>query len=191
MRKHQQRNKRTTEFLPDACPDCGSTKLHSKDEKVQFPYGPDGPDQVILSAVVPVQLCRDCGFASTGTEAEQRRHVAVCQHLGLLCPDEIVKIRNELNMTQEELTEVAGFGRASLIRWENGQLFQNKANDQLIYLLKFQENLKRLKQRSASGQIDGDTVIPIFRFLPPVKSSHMADPPFQLRSEARNQDVAA
>lgn len=191
MPKHLQRNKRTTELLPDACPDCGSTKLYSKEEKVQFPYGPDGPDQVILSAIVPVQHCRDCGFASTGTEAEQRRHVAVCQHLGLLSPDEIVKIRNELNMTQEELAEVAGFGRASLIRWENGQLYQNKANDQLIYLLKFQENLKRLKQRSASGQIDGDTVIKIFRFLPPVKSSHMADRPFQLRPEARNQDVAA
>ena len=70
-----------TEFLPNTCPVCTSTKLYSKNEEVQFPYGPDGSNQVVLSAVVPVQYCQDCGFTSTGTEAEEIRNAAVSQHL--------------------------------------------------------------------------------------------------------------
>ena len=52
-------------------------------------------------------------------------------------------------MTRLGFAELTKFGEATLGRWERGALIQNAANDQFLYLLRFAENVDRLRTRNA------------------------------------------
>lgn len=132
------------------CPDCGSTNLTTRFAPDRFTYGV-GPDAVQLQVDVPFHRCGDCGFEYTDAEAEDLRHEAVCRHLGVLVPSEIRDLRNSYHLTRAEFAEATRIGAASLARWETGQLIQNPANDNFLYLLKFRENWERLKARFSVG----------------------------------------
>ena len=56
-------------------------------------------------------------------------------------------------MTRAAFAEMTRLGEASLARWEKGLLIQNPANDQLLYLLRFPENVERLRARPAAGDV--------------------------------------
>jgi DNA-binding transcriptional regulator YiaG len=125
------------------CPACGSTSVTERWQTESFPYG-DGDMPAVLDATVPVSHCRSCQFEFTDERAEHIRHAAVCRHLELLSPDEVLAIRERYQMSQQEFAAMCRIGRASLARCEAGSLFQNASNDSLLFLLSFPENVERL-----------------------------------------------
>ncbi len=129
-----------------ACPDCCSENVSPETSAHKFEYGL-GDQRAVLSATFPVFHCNSCSFEFTDGRAEKARHDAVCRHLGVLTPSEIVGIREERDLTRAEFAELGGFGLASLQRWESGSLIQNAANDRLIYLLQFTANKQRLNRK--------------------------------------------
>lgn len=62
------------------CDICEAIAITVRDHEEKFVYG-SGIDQVLLSAVVPVSECGNCGEMYTGQKAEELRHEAVCKHL--------------------------------------------------------------------------------------------------------------
>ena len=143
---------------PTSCPDCGSTSLHTELITQKFLYGKEG-EAVELSAQVPVHVCEGCGFQFTDFEAESARDRAVRQHLGVRhTPEDITALREALGLKQQELADLSGIGAASLSRWENGALIQSVAYDRYLYLLTFQENLRRLKILVSENATAGETV---------------------------------
>ena len=95
------------------------------------------------------------GFQFTAYVAEQLRHEAVCHHLGLMTPNEVKNLRQKYTYSQSEFSRVTRIGEASLSRWETGQLTQNAAYDQLLYLLTFSDNLERLRERAQQRETRG------------------------------------
>jgi|GEM_PF-5065571 len=133
----------------ELCPDCGSAKVVESMKEQSFPYGADG-NQVTLKASVPVFSCDDCGYEYFGEKGEEARHEAVCRYLGVQTPEEIRKTREAAGLSRTELCELAGFGSASLQRWETGAIIPNGSSDRLIFLLRFADNVERLKRRLAA-----------------------------------------
>lgn len=125
------------------CPSCGHRQVSVQEVEEEFEYGL-GSEQISVSALVPVMTCCHCGFSFTDETGEVRRHDAICAKLGVLKPLEIRFMRECNGMSQADLAALSGIGKASLSRWERGALIQNEANDSLLRLLAFPENLKRL-----------------------------------------------
>jgi DNA-binding transcriptional regulator YiaG len=134
------------------CASCGASAVGTEMVVEEFAYG-TGEDPVQLKATVPLRTCRDCGFQFTDHHAEVARHEAVCRHLGVMTPREVVAIRTRLGMTRAAFADLTRLGEASLARWEKGLLIQNAANDQLLYLLRFPENVKRLRSRPTAENV--------------------------------------
>lgn len=128
------------------CPVCESADVKFTFEAQDFLYGV-GEDEVELTADVHVGTCTECGFQFTGETAESARHEAVCRHHEVMTPNEIRTCRESYGLSRTAFTALTRLGSASLARWETGQLIQNAANDSLLFLMKFPENLARLKHR--------------------------------------------
>jgi putative zinc finger/helix-turn-helix YgiT family protein len=133
------------------CPNCGSSKVETRKITDRFQYG-SGAKAVSLEALIPFRRCADCGFEFTDSEAEDIRHEAICRHLGVMTPAEIVALRNKYRLTRAQFAEKTRIGEASLARWETGELIQNPANDGYMYLLSFPDNFKRLEKRYQAQQ---------------------------------------
>jgi putative zinc finger/helix-turn-helix YgiT family protein len=131
------------------CPSCGSRDVRTSVEIERFPYG-EGRDAVELDIEVPVRTCLSCGFQFTDAAADDAREFAIRRHLRLLTPAEIMDIRRACAASRKDFAAVTRIGDASLARWENGQLVQSGALDQLLYLLCFAENFERLRSRGAA-----------------------------------------
>ncbi len=61
----------------------------------------------------------------------------------LLQPEEIKELRTSIGLTQKELTQLLGWGGATLSRYENGAL-QDDAHNTTLHLLKDPQNILRL-----------------------------------------------
>jgi putative zinc finger/helix-turn-helix YgiT family protein len=143
------------EDASSSCPSCGHEAIETTQIDHRFPYG-EGDQAVELSAMVPLRRCRDCGLEFLDSVAEDRQHEAVCRHLGVMTPVEIREIRQKAgSLSRGEFAKISRLGEATLGRWERGELIQNAANDQLLYLLTFPENLSRLRQRPQRKQLPG------------------------------------
>jgi putative zinc finger/helix-turn-helix YgiT family protein len=129
----------------NVCPNCGSMDVATTWIDDNFPYGA-GSNQVQLTARVPLRSCSKCEFEYFDDEAENARHEAVCRHLGVQTPAEIQALRRKYGLSRAEFARLTGLGEATLARWESGALIQNTANDRFLYLLRWEENLKRLRE---------------------------------------------
>lgn len=132
-----------TESHKLVCASCGSEHVVTEKVYQTFPYG-EGESRVMLSAVVPVHVCQECKEEFTDSEAARIRHEAVCRHLRVMTPREIVELRESLGYTQQQLADLTGIGIASIARWENGYNIQNSAHDKFLRLLKHEDNRRRL-----------------------------------------------
>jgi putative zinc finger/helix-turn-helix YgiT family protein len=140
-------DRRATTLEQMECPQCGQSTVETRMERDTFRYG-TGDSAVDLHALIPIHSCRSCGFAYTDAAAEDARQEAVCDHLGILNPRQVVGIRKLYGFTRAEFAALTRFGEASLARWESGSITQNPGNDQLLYLLQFRENMERLQERA-------------------------------------------
>ena len=116
------------------CPVCGGNHVNTYDHQDSFEYG-SGDSTVTLQVELPVRKCEACDFEFLDQEGERLKHEAVCRHLGVLNSSEIRGIRSKYGMTRSSFAEVTGLGEATLNRWENGVVIQNRANDRYLRLL--------------------------------------------------------
>jgi DNA-binding transcriptional regulator YiaG len=153
---------RAQRSVSEECPNCGSTNVTTRRSIDRFVYG-SGSDAVELKANVPFRRCSDCTFEYTDSEAEDIRHEAVCRHLGVMAPAEVLDLRDSYDLTRAEFAEATRIGEASLARWETGQVIQNPANDNFLYLLRFRENWERLKARFKAMPAEKTNVVEMSR----------------------------
>jgi putative zinc finger/helix-turn-helix YgiT family protein len=132
------------------CPACGSKSLTTKSETDNFTFRSGGVEYPV-SAVYPVHECSECGESFLSEAAETARHAATCAAMNRLSPEEIATLRSQLGLSRKGLAELAGFGEASLARWESGELIQSESNDNLLRLLTRAENVRFLKDRRTGG----------------------------------------
>lgn len=128
------------------CIACGGRSTRELWVSENFIYG-SGKDEVNLTVNIPELHCDDCGMAYTDDRAEVARHNAACKHLKINTPEEIISIREQAGLNQKDFAEISRIGRASLSRWETGDVFQNGSIDNLIFLLQYPENIQRLQAR--------------------------------------------
>ena len=128
----------------------------------------------ILTVEIPVRICASCGFEFLEHEAEVLKHEAVCAHLGVLSPKEIRGIRAMHGMSRADFSKMTGLGEATLNRWENAILIQNKANDRYLRLLALPDNMHRLERLDSSAAR---------RFAPPETGGFHVEPSEDLRRE--------
>jgi transcriptional regulator with XRE-family HTH domain len=70
-----------------------------------------------------------------------------------MTPAEIRAIRREAGaLSRAQFARITRLGEATIGRWERGELIQNRANDQLLYLLTFPENVTRLRNRERKDE---------------------------------------
>ncbi len=154
-----------SEFHRLTCPSCESNNLSVKTVSEEFQYG-SNDIAVTLTALIHVHHCSSCDLSFTTEEASETRHEAVCRYLGVLTPAEIRGIRNQNYLSQSGFSELTKIGKASLARWETGAIIQNQANDNLLYLLSFPNNISRLKERACLRNTCSDQSTPnIMPFL--------------------------
>ena len=109
---------------------------------------------------VEMYECADCGerfFTPEQARAlslaikEQARNIA-----GLLSPEEIVAIRQKLELTQNDLEALFGLGSKVVTRWETGRVLQSRAADVALRLLAFDpRNLKKLREDRSQTEMVG------------------------------------
>lgn len=143
------------------CPDCGSGQVETRMAVDRFTYGV-GPRAVDLEAEIPFRRCLDCQFEYTDSAAEDLRHEAICRHLGVMTPNDIVNVRRLSTQSRAEFSVLTKFGEASLLRWESGELIQNRANDNYLYLLQFPENVRRLRVRNEKREAVHESSVKAF-----------------------------
>jgi DNA-binding transcriptional regulator YiaG len=145
--EHPSRLDAAVQNLHLACPSCGRDAVRTDEIAHTFPYG-DGDQVVELSVTVPLRKCLSCGFEFLDSVAEELQHEAVCRYLGVMTPTEVHAVRQKAGgMSQVAFARLTRLGEATIGRWERGELIQNAANDQLLYLLTFPENVVRLRER--------------------------------------------
>jgi hypothetical protein len=71
----------------------------------------------------------------------------------VLTPAEIAKVRESTGLSRAEFCELTRIGIASLQRWETGSLIQNAANDELLFLMSFSENVNHLRERDRDSAL--------------------------------------
>ncbi len=141
------------ELRVQPCPECESTSIETRIQSENFLYGVE-PESVQLTATVPVNKCRNCGFEWLDHLAEVAKHEAVCRHLGLLTPTEITAIREKHGLSKIKLAGLTRIGIATISRWERGILLQSPGYDNFLRLLSHSDNIVRLRGTSHNPRAD-------------------------------------
>ena len=169
------------------CPQCGTAGgIRTLAHRHTFTYGSD-QSGVELTVDVPLRRCTSCDFQYLDQEAERLKHEAVCQHLGVLSPGEIRRIRESYQMTRTRFAEVTGLGEASLNRWENGLTIQTQGNDRYIRLVALPGTMKHLKDLADGGPLPRPVSTPgtnRFRTLEATEDMRRDQAHFRLRPAA-------
>jgi HTH-type transcriptional regulator/antitoxin MqsA len=129
----------------DSCPLCGGGQLCEKVIEECFSYKG-------LSLKVPeyhLLECPACGEAIVEKESARRAEKMLKDFGrridGLLTAVDIKRIRRKLHLTQEQMATVLGGGLKGFARYENGQVIQSRAMDNLLRILdQFPESLDAL-----------------------------------------------
>lgn len=135
----------------ELCAACEEAEAKLDFKQHRFHLGSEA-DGVVLSAVVPVWSCAECGEEYLAPEAEEMIHDVICAHLGRLNPAEIKAMRVKFAMRQEEFAALTGYGIASVKRWESGNQIQSESVDKHLRLLRALgaiEATKRIAPRPA------------------------------------------
>ncbi len=131
------------------CAVCGSKNVEVQWEEISFEHG-TGKRATTLHANIPVHRCLECDFEFTSSLADRICHEEVCRHLKVpppMRPEELLQLRKELGLTQEQLAEVTGIGVASINSWEKGSFPQSPAMDGYLFLVGLEGNLQALSSR--------------------------------------------
>jgi len=126
----------------DSCPLCGGGRLCEKVIEESFNY----KRHALTVSDYRVLECPACGEAVVVKESARRAEKMLRdfgrQVDGLLTAADIKRIRRKLHLTQEQMATVLGGGLKGFARYENGQVVQSRAMDNLLRILdRFPESL--------------------------------------------------
>ncbi len=142
------------------CDVCGAISVQTELIRDPFIYG-SGANAVELTADVRVHTCSTCGDSFTDNEADVAYDEAVCRHLGILTPAEIRAMREGYGLTRAELSHLTGFGKATLGRWERGEVNQNRSADRYLRLLQDPVVMRRLQALAEPADSPGSSRTPV------------------------------
>ena len=125
------------------CPQCGNSMTTTWQQHC-FRYGDEGSGPE-LTVEIPVRHCEVCGESFLDWETEEIEQRAVCEHLGVLTPEEVRQIREDYGMSRSAFSKLTGIGEASLSRWEKGSHIQNRANDRYLRLIRIPKIVDELR----------------------------------------------
>ena len=137
------------------CAQCGAAAVDTIVHGQTFRYG-KGESAADLTVELPVRRCSACGFEFLDRESERIKLEAICEHLGVLSPSGIRRIRERYGMTQAKFAEVTGLGTATLARWENGSMNHTRAYDRYVRLLGSPEVMRRLRRLAEPSTASDD-----------------------------------
>ena len=81
--------------------------------------------------------CREIYFGPGEADDVSRRAAEIARtDSGLLTPQEIRDIRDQHDLTQQQLEQLLNVGPKTVVRWEKGTVVQNAATDTLLRLLR-------------------------------------------------------
>jgi putative zinc finger/helix-turn-helix YgiT family protein len=170
------RDQATSEVRP--CLECrkGRKRRECLDYDHRFTY--EGRSYSVRISQLPVIRCNNCEAVSFDQQALQIIDDAECHRLHLLRPAEIVERREQIALTQRQLAKLLGVGLATLVRWEKGHFRQSRSLDNLLRLVLFHEDCRRILSKE---QEDAERLgqQPYCGHLPvdPAKSEGPLDPP--------------
>jgi HTH-type transcriptional regulator/antitoxin MqsA len=117
-----------------ACPFCRAHTVQPVREPVEIALG-----QRHATVVAERMRCSSCAqvFSTTAQMDEAQRAAAdrIRADEGLLTGTEIRTIRESLALTQHDFEQLLGIGPKTVVRWERGTVFQNRATDLLVRLV--------------------------------------------------------
>ena len=88
--------------------------------------------------------CEEEYYAPGQMDATLRRASdAIRREEGLLTPHQIREIRQGLGLTQDAFEKLLGVGPKTVVRWEKGTVFQNRATDSLLRVVRAQPESAR------------------------------------------------
>ena len=161
------------------CDVCGAIGVETELMRDPFIYG-SGVNAVELTANVRVHTCSACGDSYTDDEADIAYDEAVCRHLGILTPAEIRAMRERYGLTRAEFAHLTGFGKATLGRWERGEVTQNRSADRYLRLLldpKVMRRLQTLEEPTSSSGLRTPVQppVPVFDSLQVSSQNHFRE----------------
>ena len=113
------------------CAECGGN-IARRLATVAVPVGARGAIDVSRR----LQRCETCGeiyYAAGEADAVRREaNDEVRRREGLLFPEEIKELRTALGLSQAEFERLLRVGPKTVVRWERGTIFQNRATDTLL-----------------------------------------------------------
>lgn len=113
------------------CAECGGN-IARRLATVAVPVGARGTIDVSRR----LQRCESCGeiyYAAGEADAVRREaNDEVRRREGLLFPEEIKELRTALGLSQAEFERLLRVGPKTVVRWERGTIFQNRATDTLL-----------------------------------------------------------
>jgi HTH-type transcriptional regulator / antitoxin MqsA len=126
----------------DSCPLCGGGRLCEKVIEECFNY----KGHSLTVSDYHVLECPACGEAVVDKDSAHRAEKMLRDFGreidGLLSAADIKRIRRKLHLTQEQMATVLGGGLKGFARYENGQVIQSRAMDNLLRILdQFPESL--------------------------------------------------
>jgi putative zinc finger/helix-turn-helix YgiT family protein len=116
------------------CPHC-EKETSATSVLAQLEYTIKGVDVSIEAPLIKCDVCEN-EFESPemGHDVAELALRAYRKEVGLLSPEEIKVFRKSLGLTQHELSELLGWGGATLSRYENGAL-QDEAHDRAMRMI--------------------------------------------------------
>lgn len=114
----------------DQCPICeGALEAISEEREVSI----GNRSARVLDQFFRCENCGESLYAPGQMDATMRRASdAIRAEEGLLLPSQIRAIREALGLTQQAFEQLLGVGPKTVVRWEKGSVFQNKATDALL-----------------------------------------------------------
>jgi len=107
----------------------------------------------LIKVKVEHYKCKECGEEfddpSSTDDPLDRVYREYRRKKGMIQPEEIREVRRLYGLTQNELSKLAGWGGATLSRYENGAL-QDDAHDRILQLVKNPQNMYRLIIKNGS-----------------------------------------
>lgn len=168
------------------CPLCGGDGVRTIRHRHTFTYG-TGESAFDVKVDLPVRRCGPCDFEYLDEVSEELQHTALCEHFGVLTPNEIRRTREHHGMTRARFAELTGIGEASLNRWENALNIQTHAYDRYLRLLALPGIMQRLKEiveKRPSMTMGTDDVDGRFRTLEVTDDIRRGQESFRLRPAA-------
>ena len=128
------------------CPSCGC-KQKIEVVKKEETYPIRGCPVSILSNVATCAACGEEILVPEYDNDNLHRAYAIYRRLFFfLSPEQIKSIRAQCSASPDEFSEVLGFDRKTVERYENGTL-QDNVVDNLLFLMQYPANYLRLRDR--------------------------------------------